>query len=124
MPAPLGKRVFRIRLPDLALRLGLLGTDASQDDVSALRAALALVDPSVLAARVREIAAVDVRAELAGRGKAHVYAERRQRTAWRGARRECIGHTRPTSNKAMQFGGGVMHARELFPGLLERGAER
>jgi hypothetical protein len=29
-----------------------------------------------------------------------------------------VGHQELTSNKAMQFGGGVMHARELFPGLL------
>src|SRR5690606_28926203 len=62
-------------------------------------------------------------AALAGRGKARVYAERRQRPAYPGARRECIGHTRPTSNTGMQVGGGVMHARELFPGLLAAGPE-
>src|SRR5690606_20649227 len=59
-----------------------------------------------------------VLAVLAGRGRARVHAERRQRTAWQGARREFIGHERPTSNTAMLFGGGVMHARELFPDLL------
>lgn len=60
-----GPRLFRMRLPDLALRLALLGMDASDDDVSALRAALHSVEPEVLAGRLREIIAVDVTDEFA-----------------------------------------------------------
>lgn len=61
----LGPRLFRWRPPDVALRLGLLGMDAGDDQVSALRAALLAVNPDVMAQRLREIVAVDVRHELA-----------------------------------------------------------
>jgi pimeloyl-ACP methyl ester carboxylesterase len=66
VPARVARSVFAVRPPDAALRFGLLGGDATDDDVRALRAALAEVDAGVLAARLREIAAVDVGAELAG----------------------------------------------------------
>ena len=60
MQALLGRRLFRIRLPNVVLRVGLLGMDASDDDVSALRAALLAVDSGVLHQRLRESISVDV----------------------------------------------------------------
>lgn len=48
---PLLGRLFRMRLPGVALRLGLLGMDAQDDDLGAVRAALLQVHPAVLAAR-------------------------------------------------------------------------
>jgi pimeloyl-[acyl-carrier protein] methyl ester esterase len=65
MQALLGRRLFQMRLPDLALRLGLLGMDAPDDQLSALRAALLSVAPDLLAARLREIVSVDVSDEFA-----------------------------------------------------------
>ncbi|MDH5492671.1 MAG: alpha/beta hydrolase [Myxococcales bacterium] len=66
-----GRWLFSQRPPDLALRAGLLGMDASADEVSALRAALDAVDPAVLAARARAIASIDVR-ELFAQSQAPV----------------------------------------------------
>ncbi|MEK9138958.1 MAG: alpha/beta fold hydrolase [Bacteroidota bacterium] len=65
MQALLGRRLFQMRLPDVALRLGLLGMDAGDDEVSDLRAALLSVEPAVLAGRLREIISVDVSHEFA-----------------------------------------------------------
>ena len=67
----LGSHLFRVRLPDVALRLGLLGMDAADDEVNDLRAALLSVEPAVLAGRLREIVSVDVSQEFAA-GKAPV----------------------------------------------------
>lgn len=61
---PLAHRaLFALPLPDLALRLALLGLDAG-GQVDAVRAAIQSVDPAVMAARLREIVDVDVRDEL------------------------------------------------------------
>jgi pimeloyl-[acyl-carrier protein] methyl ester esterase len=65
MHALLGRRLFQMRLPDVALRFGLLGMDAGDDELSALRAALLSVKPDVLAERLREIVSVDVSTEFA-----------------------------------------------------------
>jgi pimeloyl-ACP methyl ester carboxylesterase len=65
MHASLGRHMFRPRLPDLALRMGLLGMDATADEVAELRAALLSVDPRVMAGRLGEIVAVDVSREFA-----------------------------------------------------------
>ena len=65
MHALLGRRLFQMKPPDLALRLGLLGKDAPDDDLSALRAALLSVEPAVLAGRLGEIVSVDVSHEFA-----------------------------------------------------------
>lgn len=62
---PLVGQILRFRPPDFALRAALLGDDATATDVAALRKALSSVDPTVLAFRLREIARVDVNAELA-----------------------------------------------------------
>lgn len=62
---PLLGPMFRFRPPALALRLGLLGVDASQEEVRALQDAIATVDAGVLAFRLGEIARVDVRKQLA-----------------------------------------------------------
>lgn len=64
----LGSSLFRPRLPDVALRVGVLGLDASDDDVSALSSALSSVHRSVLAGRLRELVRIDVTREFsAGR---------------------------------------------------------
>jgi len=65
MLALLGRHLFRVRLPDLVLRFGLIGMDATVEEVGDLRAALLAVDPGVLAARLGEIASVDVSNEFA-----------------------------------------------------------
>lgn len=65
MRALLGRRLFKMRPPDVVLRWGLLGMDAGDDDLSALRAALLSVEPDVMAERLREIVAVDVSEEFA-----------------------------------------------------------
>ena len=65
MQALFGRRLFKVRLPDLALRLGLLGMDAPDDELSAVRAVLLTVQPEVLAGRLREIVSVDVSHEFA-----------------------------------------------------------
>jgi pimeloyl-[acyl-carrier protein] methyl ester esterase len=62
--AALGPRLFRGRPPDLALRWALLGMDATDADVSELRAAIESVDPAVLAHRLREHVRVDVTREF------------------------------------------------------------
>lgn len=62
---PLGRRLFELHAPDLALRWALLGFYASADEVRELRRALGEVAPEVLASRLEEIASVDVRDELA-----------------------------------------------------------
>lgn len=64
----LGPGLFRARLPDVALRFGLLGMDASDDDVSRLRSALASVDGAVLSTRLRELGSVDVSGQFAASG--------------------------------------------------------
>lgn len=64
MLAQFGRPLFRMRLPDLALRLGLLGMDAVDDNVTELHAVLASVEPAVLAERWREIISVDVSHEF------------------------------------------------------------
>jgi pimeloyl-[acyl-carrier protein] methyl ester esterase len=61
----LGRRLFQMRLPDVALRLGLLGMDAGDDELSALRASLLSVKPDILAGRLAEIVSVDVSNEFA-----------------------------------------------------------
>lgn len=62
---PFARRgLLAVRMPDFALRWGLLGMDASDEQIRALRRALELVDPSVLAHRVRQIVGVDVSAAL------------------------------------------------------------
>jgi pimeloyl-ACP methyl ester carboxylesterase len=63
--ALLGRHLFRMRLPDLALRLGLCGMDATADELTELRAALLAVDPGVLAGRLGEIVSVDVSNDFA-----------------------------------------------------------
>lgn len=73
MQALLGRRLFQMRLPDVALRLGLLGMDAGDDELSALRAALLSVHPDVLAGRLREIVSVDVSNEFAHGGVPLLY---------------------------------------------------
>jgi pimeloyl-ACP methyl ester carboxylesterase len=57
--------LFRLPPPAFALRRSLLDTTATPDEVSALRAAIVCVAPPVLARRLEEIAAVDVRKEFA-----------------------------------------------------------
>lgn len=64
MGAALGPRLFRARPPDLALRWALLGMDATDADVSDVRAAIESVDPAVLAHRLREHVRVDVTQEF------------------------------------------------------------
>ena len=61
----LGPALFRTRLPGAALRLGLLGMDATDDQVTALREALLSVETDVLAGRLCEILSVDVSQEFA-----------------------------------------------------------
>lgn len=65
MHAWLGRHLFRLRPPDVALRMGLLGMDATDDEVAELRAALLLVDPGVMAGRLGAIVSVDVSREFA-----------------------------------------------------------
>jgi pimeloyl-ACP methyl ester carboxylesterase len=62
----LGRHLFRVRPPDVALRLGLLGMDATANDVASVRAVLREVDPAVLAGRLGEIVAVDASDAFAG----------------------------------------------------------
>ncbi len=63
--ATLGAPLFRVRLPDVALRWAMLGMDATDADVHDVRTAIESVDPAVLAHRLREVASVDVTAEFA-----------------------------------------------------------
>lgn len=58
--------LFRVQPPDLALRIALIGMDASAHDVAELRSVLSSVDPKVLAARLREVVSIDVSRELRG----------------------------------------------------------
>lgn len=58
-------RAFQWRLPDLALRLGLLGMDASAEQLDALRSTLVEVSPKVLARRLGAIGSLDVSTEFA-----------------------------------------------------------
>jgi pimeloyl-[acyl-carrier protein] methyl ester esterase len=62
--AALGPRLFRARLPDMALRWALLGMSASDDEVSDVRAAVESVDPAVLTHRLRELTRVDMTREF------------------------------------------------------------
>lgn len=61
----LGERLFLRPLPDFTVRAGLLGGDATADDIAALRSAIAPVSPVVLAKRATEVIDVDVRDALA-----------------------------------------------------------
>jgi pimeloyl-ACP methyl ester carboxylesterase len=63
--ASLGASLFRVRVPDLALRWALLGMDAEDAEVSDVRAAIESVDETVLALRLREVTTVDVTREFA-----------------------------------------------------------
>jgi pimeloyl-[acyl-carrier protein] methyl ester esterase len=64
-PSLVLRGLFRLPLPELALRLALVGMDANDERVSEVRAAIESVEPGVLADRVSEIAPLDVSAELA-----------------------------------------------------------
>jgi len=55
MAAAAGAPLFRVRLPDLALRLAMLGSDADDAEVRELRGALESVRPDVLAHRLDEV---------------------------------------------------------------------
>ncbi|SNT30966.1 Pimeloyl-ACP methyl ester carboxylesterase [Granulicella rosea] len=57
--------LFRLPLPDSILRAALVGQDAPQSLLDAVRAAVGRVAPSVLAHRLRLVLNCDVRAELA-----------------------------------------------------------
>ena len=59
-----GPHFLRKRLPGLALRMALLGSDAEQNEVNELRAVFATVEPAVLANRLCEIVSVNVEREL------------------------------------------------------------
>ncbi|MCB9602255.1 MAG: alpha/beta fold hydrolase [Sandaracinus sp.] len=86
---------FRMRLPDVALRFGLLGFDASEEELVAVREAIETIAPHVLAKRLREIVAVDVREAFRGLLVPTLYvAGRRDRLVGRRARAE-IGALRP-----------------------------
>jgi pimeloyl-ACP methyl ester carboxylesterase len=56
--------LFRMQPPAYTLRSMLLGHDATDEDVAALRSAIELVHPSVMAHRLRSIDTVDVGAAL------------------------------------------------------------
>jgi pimeloyl-ACP methyl ester carboxylesterase len=56
--------LFRVAPPRSAVRCALLGLDAPERVVNEFREAIALVSPGVLAARLREVARVDVIEEL------------------------------------------------------------
>ena len=60
MAAALGAPLFRLRLPDFALRVGMLGADATDAEVRELREALESIQPDVLAHRLDAVARVDV----------------------------------------------------------------
>jgi pimeloyl-ACP methyl ester carboxylesterase len=64
MAAAFGAPLFRTRLPDLALRVALLGADAESEDLRELREVLDSVAPRGLAHRVGEVARVDVTASF------------------------------------------------------------
>jgi pimeloyl-[acyl-carrier protein] methyl ester esterase len=55
----------RMRLPEFAIERCLAGLDAPSVLIANVRAAMAAVAPQVLAARIQEVLACDVRAELA-----------------------------------------------------------
>ena len=57
--------LFWARVPDLALRHYLLGEDASETELTALRMVGRFVEPRIMAARLRALGAVDVEGELA-----------------------------------------------------------
>lgn len=56
--------LFRVRLPEFAARLLLVGPSASPSLLAAVRAAVSSVKPDVLSARARAVLACDARAEL------------------------------------------------------------
>ena len=56
--------LFRIKLPEFAARLWLVGADAPPSLVNAIQTTVASVQPEVLVARVRAVFACDVRTEL------------------------------------------------------------
>jgi pimeloyl-[acyl-carrier protein] methyl ester esterase len=64
MGAALASRLFRFRAPDLALRWALLGMNATDAEVSDVRAAVESVDPVVLTHRLREVVKVNVTREF------------------------------------------------------------
>lgn len=61
----LGSLAFRLRPPRWVLRWALAGPDAPDDVLTELASAMAMVSPAVLARRLRAIASIDVRDELA-----------------------------------------------------------
>jgi pimeloyl-ACP methyl ester carboxylesterase len=61
----LGRELFRRTPPNLGLRAGLLGMDAAERDLRDLRAAIELVAPEVMSARLGAVVDVDVRREFA-----------------------------------------------------------
>jgi pimeloyl-ACP methyl ester carboxylesterase len=56
--------LFRIRVPDYALRRWMVGRDAPPELVEAVRAAVRMVEPRVMAHRVREMLRLDCREAL------------------------------------------------------------
>lgn len=60
----LGAKLFALRPPAFALRLALLGGDASDPEVDMLRRAIRSVTPAVMVKRLDEIVGVDVSDEL------------------------------------------------------------
>jgi pimeloyl-ACP methyl ester carboxylesterase len=57
--------LFRLPPPSFALRWALLGPDATTDEVTTVRSAIARVRPDVLAGRLRAIAGVDAENDFA-----------------------------------------------------------
>jgi pimeloyl-[acyl-carrier protein] methyl ester esterase len=93
--ASLGTTLFRWRPPDIALRWGLLGMDASNTDVRDSRAAIESVAPTVLAHRLREVSRVDVSNEFGSIAAPTLYlAGMRDRLVGSSVRRE-LGALRP-----------------------------
>jgi pimeloyl-ACP methyl ester carboxylesterase len=63
--AAMAGHAFRLGMPGVAIRWGLIGWDAAESEVNAVRAAISSVQPTVLAQRLRAIADVDVAGEFA-----------------------------------------------------------
>ncbi|MBI4819236.1 MAG: alpha/beta hydrolase [Deltaproteobacteria bacterium] len=65
VPTWLSRLLFELRMPNFALRTALLGKTPGLDQLLELRAALRAVKPTVLAARLAAVAAVDAKDQLA-----------------------------------------------------------
>jgi pimeloyl-[acyl-carrier protein] methyl ester esterase len=104
--------LFRVKLSETAARFFLVGKDASDALVAAVRAAVSSVQSKVLSGRLREVLGCDVRAELARVAVPVLYIQAKSDRLVGTANLEEIRRIRPEMAVAVVDGPHLLFQRE------------